>query len=417
MAKAAQDLRAIRPNDAVQVLRRCMQVGRPAMLWGPPGIGKSDIIQQIGNAEDRPVIDLRLLLMEPTDIKGIPYFDPNTQSMEWAKPSELPGIVTDEEIAQAQSALAGAQEALGTDVEISAAQVAGMARNIKALEAAKELQNAILFLDEINAAPQSVQAAAYQLILNRKVGTYHLPEGISIVAAGNRETDKAVTFRMPSALANRFVHFEMTVNFEDWEDWAIKHRISSDVLGFLKVNQQFLFQFDPKSGDKAFATPRSWAFVSQLLDDSMPEHLNHVMVAGTVGPGIAHDFMSHCRLKGKLPNPRDILEGKVKDLPPNKEVDPSAKYSLMVAMCYVLEQMQEEYKNDDSKKSKDWDAVTDTFLTFIMGTTKNEDHFQAEMVIMGAVVALRKYDIEFNSDTKTFGKFFEEYHKWIVSTD
>jgi hypothetical protein len=375
MAKQTQDLRAIRPADAVAVLRRCMQVGRPAMLWGPPGIGKSDIIAQIGAKDNRPVIDLRLLLMEPTDIKGIPYYNPESKTMRWAKPSELPG------------------------------------------EDDVELHNAILFLDEINAAPQSVQAAAYQLILNRKVGEYELPEGVSIVAAGNRETDKAVTFRMPSALANRFVHFEMMVNFEDWEDWAIRNRISSDVVGFLKAKQNYLFMFDPKSGDKAFATPRSWAFVSQLLDDSMSESLNSVMVQGTVGTGVAHEFMQHRRLKGKLPNPREILEGKVTQLPPNKEVDASAKYSLMVALCYVLEQMQEEYNNDDKKTAKDWSKVTDTFLDFIMGSTKGEAHFQAEMVIMGAVVALRKYDIEFDSDTKTFGKFFEEYHKWIVNTD
>ena len=354
MAKGTQDLRSIRPSEAVQVLRRCMKVGRPAMVWGPPGIGKSDVIAQIGEAEGRPVIDLRLLLMEPTDIPG---------------------------------------------------------------EKETELHNAILFLDEINAAPQSVQAAAYQLILNRKVGEYHLPDGVSIVAAGNRETDKAVTFRMPSALANRFVHFEMSPNFEDWEDWAIKHRLSSDVIGFLKAKPNHLFEFDPKSGDKAFATPRSWAFVSQLLDDTMPETLNSVMVQGTIGTGTAHEFMQHRRLKGKLPNPREILEGKVTDLPPNKEVDASAKYSLMIALCYTLEQMQDEFKNDDKKSSKDWDKVTDTFLEFIMGKTKNEAHFLAEMVIMGAVVALRKYNIEFNSDTKAFGKFFEEYHKWIVSTD
>ena len=419
MAKQSkQDLRAIRPKDAVAVLRRCMKVGRPAMLWGPPGIGKSDIIAQIGAAENRPVIDLRLLLMEPTDIKGIPYYDPASCTMEWAKPSELPGIVTDEEIAQAEAALKNAQAQLDdNDASFTPAQVEAMVRNVRVLRGSLALQNAILFLDEINAAPQSVQAAAYQLILNRKVGTYHLPDGVSIVAAGNRETDKAVTFRMPSALANRFIHFEMMVNFEDWEDWAIKHRISSDVIGFLKVKQNYLFQFDPKSGDKAFATPRSWAFVSQLLDDSMDDHLNSVMVQGTVGPGIAHEFMSHRRLKGKLPNPRDILMGKVTEMKLTKEVDSSAKYSLMVSLCYVLEQIQEEYRSDDKKSTKEWNEIADRFLKFIMGETKGQKHFLDEMVIMGAVVALRKYDIEFDSDTKTFGVFFDKYHKWIIQND
>jgi len=339
------------------------------MIWGPPGIGKSDIIQQIGDAQDRPVIDLRLLLMEPTDIKGIPFYDPETKTMKWAAPSELPA------------------EGTGLD-------------------------NAILFLDEINAAPQSVQAAAYQLILNRRVGEYKLPKGVGIVAAGNRETDKAVTFRMPSALANRFVHFEMKENFEDWQDWAIKNRINPDVLGYLTVHKQHLFNFNPRESGKAFATPRSWTFVGQLLDDNLPEKLNNAMVAGTVGIGLASEFMQHCRLKGKLPDPRDILEGRVTSLKNDKEVDVSAKYSLVIGMCYTLEQMQDEYKSDESKTKKDWSAVTDTFLAFMM----KEGHFTKEMVIMGAVVALRKYQIKFDSETPTFTKFYKEYQKWIVAT-
>lgn len=412
MAKKAQELRAIRPTDAVKVLQRCMTVGRPAMLWGPPGIGKSDIIAQIGEKEGRPVIDMRLLLMEPTDIKGIPYFNPGTQEMCWARPAELPAVVSSDDLKHAKARVAELEKSKEDEQALRNARIIS-----DTLATSASLANAILFLDEINAAPQSVQAAAYQLILNRKVGEYKLPAGISIVAAGNRETDKAVTFRMPSALANRFIHFEMAVNFEDWEDWAIMHRISSDVIGFLKAMPNYLFNFDPKSGDKAFATPRSWAFVSQLLDDSMEESLNSVMVQGTVGVGIAGEFMQHRRLKGKLPDPRDILTGKVKELPPNREVDASAKYSLMVALCYAMEQMQEDYQNDDKKSNKDWDKVTDTFLEFIMGKTKGERHFLDEMVIMGAVVALRKYEIEFNSDTKTFEKFFNDYHKWIVPSD
>jgi len=342
------EFNAMRPSDMVQLITRCMEVRRPCMIWGPPGIGKSDIIAQIGEAQNRPVIDMRLLLMEPTDIKGIPYYNPESKEMRWAAPSELP------------------KEGSG-------------------------MENAILFLDEINAAAQSVQAAAYQLILNRRVGEYKLPDGVSIVAAGNRETDKAVTFRMPSALANRFVHFEMRENFDDWQDWAIKHRVSADVLGFLTAFPNYLFDFNPRTSGKAFATPRSWTFTGELLDDNLSDSLNQAMVAGTVGLGLAGEFMQHRRLKGKLPDPRDILEGKVTKLKNDKEVDVSAKYSLVIGLCYALEQMH---------------------LSFMMA----EGHFTKEMVIMGAVVALRKYAIEFNSETSVFTKFYKNYQKWIVST-
>jgi hypothetical protein len=401
----------VRPSELVEVVEHTMACGRPCMIWGPPGIGKSDIIAQIGAKHNRPVIDLRLLLMEPTDIKGIPYFDPNTQSMEWAKPSELPGVVTEEDIAVVRAALESASAEVDADVTFSRGEIEGMARNIRMLEGSLALQNAILFLDEINAAPQSVQAAAYQLILNRKVGTYHLPEGVSICAAGNRETDKAVTFRMPSALANRFIHFEMETNAEDWQDWAINNSVNADVIGFIAGHPNFLFNFEPKKSGKAFATPRSWTFVSDLLTDSLSEHLNKVIVAGTVGQGLAGEFMQHVRLKGKLPDPRDIIMGKVTKLKEDKAVDVSAKYSLVIGMCYVMSELQEPTK---AKSEKEWDKYSDNFLKFLMGGTKANPHFQKEMVIMAAVTAFRRYNLDFNADTDTFNDFFNEYQEWIV---
>ena len=399
-----QEFIPVRPSECVQLIEHTMNRGRPCMIWGPPGIGKSDIIAQIGVKQNRPVIDLRLLLREPTDIKGIPYFDPNTQSMEWAKPSELPGVVTTEQVAAAKAALDAAAAAVGAENTFSAGEIEGMARPLQMLEGALELQNAILFLDEINAAPQSVQAAAYQLILNRKVGTYNLPDGVSICAAGNRETDRAVTFRMPSALANRFIHYELKVNFDDWQEWAITNGVNADVVGYLTAHSNFLFDFDPKKSGKAFATPRSWTFVSDLLDESMSEHLNKVMVAGTVGAGLAGEFMQHVRLKGKLPNPKDIITGKVTKLKEDKAVDVSAKYSLVIALCYTLSEMSE------TVKGKEWDKLTDNFLSFLMG----KDHFAKEMVIMAAVTAFRRYHIDMNAETDVFNKFYNEYAEWIV---
>ena len=134
------------------------------------------------------------------------------------------------------------------------------------------------------------------------------------------------------------------------------------------------------------------------------------MVAGTVGLGLATEFMSSRRLKGKLPNPRDIVMGKVTTLKEDKAIDVSAKYSLVIGMCYAMSEIKQEIEMDKTKGDKDWNKVTDNFLKFMMVPT----HFHKEMVIMAAVTAFRRYDLDFDSETATFNKFFKEYQEWIV---
>lgn len=352
-----------RPRDVRTLLARCFKVGRPAMIWGPPGIGKSDLIAEIGEDTGRPVIDMRLLLLEPTDIKGIPYFDPETKTMKWAQPADLP-----------------------TETN---------------------LENAILFLDEINAAPPSVQAAAYQLILNRRVGEYKLPKGVSMVCAGNRDSDKGVTYRMPSPLANRLVHIEMSSNFDDWQKWAIGAKVHPDVVGFLSHHKQKLFNFDPKSPDKAFATPRSWSFVSQLIAEDLPESLNTTLVAGTVGDGLATEFAAHRRVAAKMPRSEDVLTGKVKDL---NVKDLSAMYSLTISMCYTLQEWTAKAKaKEDGFDMKAWHECVDHFFAYMMA------NFQTEMIVLGAKTALRDYQLPINHrELKQFKAFHEKYGKYIL---
>lgn len=124
----------------------------------------------------------------------------------------------------------------------------------------------ILFLDEISAAPQSVQAAAYQITLDRAVGEHKLPENCIVIAAGNRTTDKSVAFKMPKALANRLLHIEVEVSFNSWKQWAIQSGINEKVVGFLTFNRERLMNFDSNADDLAFATPRSWEMVSNILN-------------------------------------------------------------------------------------------------------------------------------------------------------
>lgn len=357
MAKSTDiSVRQVGPKGAMKAIRKAIQTRRPTFLWGPPGIGKSDVVKQIGETAGREVIDVRLALWEPTDIKGIPYYNADQGKMVWAPPSELP-----------------------TDPE----------------------STAIIFLDELNSAPPAVQAAAYQLILNRAVGTYKLPKGVDLVAAGNREGDRGVTYRMPAPLANRFVHLEMKVDFDDFQDWATLNKVHPEVLGYVGFAKQDLYDFDPKSPSKSFATPRSWVFVSELLqDDDCDNDTLSTLIAGAVGDGLATKFMAHRKIAGKLPKAEDILNGKVKDLQ-IKEV--SAMYSLTVSLCYEL-------KDQAEKKAKNWDAMADLFFRYMM------DNFPTELVVMGAKTALTNYDLPLDATKmKSFDEFHKRFGKYVLS--
>ena len=349
--------RTVSPNQAKKSITRAFKTKRPLFLWGPPGIGKSDIIHQIGDLMNAHVIDVRLSLWEPTDIKGIPYYAANDNKMVWAAPAELP------------------------DAEL-----------------AKKHDYIILFLDEMNSAAPAVQAAAYQLILNRRVGQYKLPDNVLIVAAGNREADKGVTYRMPAPLANRFVHLELAVSFDDRFQWAVNNKIHKDVVGYLTFAKKDLYDFDPKSPSRSFATPRSWSFVSELLEDDDDENTTTDLVSGAVGEGLAVKFMAHRKVASSMPNPTDILEGKVKELK-TKEI--SAMYSLTVSLCYEL-------KEASNKGDKKFDNKVNNFLRFAM------DNFDTELVVMGIKLALTQYSLPIDPDeVECFDEFHERFGKYI----
>jgi len=352
--------RTVTPNEVRSRILRCFKNKRPVFLWGPPGIGKSEVVADLTQELGGYMIDLRLGQMEPTDIRGIPFYNKDIGKMDWAPPVELP----DEEMA-------------------------------------KDYPIVVLFLDELNSAAPSVQSAAYQLILNRRIGKYKLPDNVVMVAAGNRESDKGVTYRMPTPLANRFIHQEMKVDFASWLEWAVNNRVHKDVVGYLSFAKQDLYDFDAKSASRAFATPRSWTFVSQLLDESSDDDTTMNLIAGTVGEGLAVKFMAHKKVAGKMPNPADILSGKVKTLEV-KEV--SAMYSLVISMCYELKSAIENKVED-----KKFHEMADNFLGYMM---KN---FETELTVMGARIALTTYDLPFlPTKLKNFDAFHAKYGKYIL---
>jgi len=355
------DTRTVTALQARKSLLTAFKVKRPLFLWGPPGIGKSELVEGITKELGGLMIDLRLGQMEPTDIRGIPFYNKEKNVMEFAPPADLP----DEDLAS-------------------------------------QFPIVVLFLDELNSAPASVQSAAYQLILNRRVGKYVLPDNVVMVAAGNRESDKGVTYRMPTPLANRFIHQEMKVDFSSWQEWAVMNKVHKDVVGYLSFAKQDLYDFDSKSSSRAFATPRSWSFVSELLDDGVDDETLTNLIAGTVGEGLAVKFMSHRKVAGRMPNPKDILMGKVKDLNV-KEV--SAMYSLVISMCYELKAAVEGKTPD-----KEFHEMADNFLSYMM---KN---FETELTVMGARIALTTYDLPFlPTKLKHFDEFHTRFGKYILS--
>jgi len=358
------DNRTVTAIGAHKAIRKCFNKKRPLFLWGPPGIGKSEVVAAITEEMGGFMIDLRLGQMDPTDIRGIPFYNKDTGKMDWAPPMDLP------------------------DAELAA-----------------QYPIIVLFMDELNAAAPSTQASSYQLVLNRRIGKYVLPDNVVIIAAGNRESDKGVTYRMPTPLANRFVHVEMRPDFAAWQEWAVKHQIHKDVVGYLTFAKQDLYDFDAKSSSRAFATPRSWSFVSDLLqDEDMDDVTATDLIAGTVGEGLAVKFMAHRKIAGKLPRPEDILSGVEKEL---KVKEVSAMYSLVISMCYELKSAV-----DRKVDGKEFHAMADNFFGYMM---KN---FETELVVMGARIALTTYKLPFMpTKMKNFDEFHNKYGKYILQAN
>ena len=246
----------------------------PVMLWGPPGVGKSQMVAQSARRHGVPVIDVRLSQLEPSDLRGIPFRVGD--AVEWAVPAMLP----DEQ----RHGPAG-----------------------------------VLFLDEITSAPPSVSAAAYQLILDRRLGEYQVPAGWAIFAAGNRQGDRGVTYTMPAPLANRFSHFEVDVNLDDWVTWAYGSGIDERVIAFLRFRPDLLFDFDPAHNPVAFPSPRSWEFAHRALQKFHDTPVLLGALQACVGPAAGLELHAFIDNLENLPDIDAILRGD--EMPVPKEID------------------------------------------------------------------------------------------------
>jgi hypothetical protein len=258
----------MRPSHISLALDTFLDANQPVMIWGSPGIGKSDLIRQKAAQRGEDLIDMRLSQLESVDLRGIPSLDREHGRTVWNPPAELP------------------YEGKG-----------------------------ILFLDEINSAPQSTTAAAYQLILDRKLGSYEIPPGWKIIAAGNRITDRAIVNPMPTPLKNRFAHLVYEVHNDDWLEWAIKNNIETEIISFIRFRPMLLNEFEPHSNTReenerikrlkdanAFATPRSWFFLSRSMAKGINKEVEFEVITSIVGEQAAAEFTGFLRYYRDLPN-------------------------------------------------------------------------------------------------------------------
>ncbi len=248
-----------------------VEVRLSAMIWGPPGIGKSSIVAQVAEKHGLQIIDLRLSQLAPTDLRGLPVAEEGVAK--WFPPEFLP-----------------------------------------------RTGKGILFLDEINMATPAMQGIAQQLILDRQVGSYKVPDGWFIWAAGNRKSDRAAVFEMPSALANRFIHLDVIPDLDSFKGWGISTGLGEQVLAFLAFRPSLLHKIDAKH--PAWPSPRSWVMADRLLKAGLS-------VAPAVGEATQGEFEAFCAIYGKLPDIDDILSGKSKAKFPT---EPSARYAIVLGM-------------------------------------------------------------------------------------
>ena len=277
----------MKPSRLKTVLESLLSQRWPAFIWGAPGIGKSSIVHAIARERSLPVVDLRASLLDPTDLRGIPAIESGRAV--WCPPAFLP----------------------------SAEQPPG-----------------ILFIDEINAAPPLVQAGLYQLVLDRRVGEYELPPGWWIVAAGNRHQDRAVTFRMSSALANRFIHLELEPDVDDWREWAIRRRIDPMVVALIGLRPELLWQEQGEGA--AYPTPRSWEMVSDVLTSFGGIKACSDVLPGIVGQAAAIEFAAHAKKAVSEKKLREVLEN------PDRAELPSSLDGIYLLTSWLAWQAHEE---------------------------------------------------------------------------
>jgi AAA domain (dynein-related subfamily) len=284
----------MKPSALFEALHALIGQRVPLHIWGACGVGKSQIVNQVARDLNWQFLDVRAVQLDPVDLRGLPRI--SGDQAEWVPPKFLP--------------------------------TSG---------------NGILFLDELTSAPQMTQAGCYQLVLDRKLGEYQLPEGWVVIAAGNPASERGVHFSMPRPLRNRFVHLELEPDFEDWTKWAVKAGIRPEIIAFLRFKPSLLHDADATSDANAWPTPRSWEVASSVLTGfatrkgggffSGNTEIEAQLLEGTIGEAATIELVAFLRLFRQLPSVQEILLNP--DTAPVPD-EPSARIAIATALGRVL---------------------------------------------------------------------------------
>lgn len=303
---------AMNLNDAKEIVRGWIDNKIPGMLWGAPGVGKSSIVAEIcmeynSNKSLFPngfgLIDLRLPQMDPTDLRGIPVPDKETRLCKWFWPEFLPDP-----------------------------------------DGKRHPKNGVLFLDEIEKAPPSVKSASLQLILDRRLGEYILPDGWSILAAGNREEDGTFSQPIGAALSNRMCHIEIGVDPIVWIQWAKNNGVIQDVIAYIEYKKEHLYPTNESQGSgtnikcNAFPTPRSWFVGSTLMKSTKNDRFRYKLLESSIGEHVSNEFKRWDKIYRDVNAEDIVMNGRIPKKLSSGQLD--YKYAVAISCAFYVNDMK-----------------------------------------------------------------------------
>lgn len=258
----------------------------PIMIWGPSGLGKTQVAKQIAKKAKLKLIDWRTNLRDPVDARGLPVPDMKAMSTSWLRPDDLPFV------------------------------------------GSKHGKEGVLLFDEINTGSPAMQNVCLQLVLERRVGEHILEPGWKIIATGNRAKDRGSINRMGAPLKNRFAHFEVEPDIESFISYGIENKLDPRLLAFLRFRKDFLHMPPVNDDTNAFASPRQWEVANKYVNQ--PRDIRPVIIESLVGKNPAVEFEGFLRVYHELPSFSDVVNGSNTAVVPK---EPAARFAVSMMLA------------------------------------------------------------------------------------